>query len=77
MQQLASLPKVSMMEEAGTHMPQMAGPSSEAISRQGLVRLLVPARPLYTTVCTGCLAKGFARPVGTSFQVATSHTPVL
>lgn len=58
-------------------MPHMAGASSEAMRRQGVVRLLVPARPLYTTVWTGCLAKGLARPVPTSFQVATSHTLVL
>lgn len=60
-----------------SHIPQTAGPSSEDSSREGVARLLVPARLLYTTEVTGCLAKGLPRPVGTSFQVATSHTLVL
>ncbi len=60
-----------------SHIPQIAGPSSEDSSREGVARLLVPARLLYTTEVTGCLAKGLPRPVGTSFQVATSHTLVL
>ena len=59
------------------HIPQTAGPSSEDRSREAVVRLLVPARLLYTTEVTGCLAKGLPRPVGTSFQVATSQTLVL
>ncbi|KAA6425541.1 MAG: hypothetical protein FRX49_04438 [Trebouxia sp. A1-2] len=44
------------------------GPSSEDSSREAVARLLVPARLLYTTEVTGCLAKGLPRPVGTSFQ---------
>jgi len=60
-----------------SHIPQTAGASSEDSSREGVARLLVPARLLYTTEVTGCLAKGLPCPVGTSFQVPTSHTLVL